>query len=200
MEIALHEARIALRTGEAPIGAALFGIDGVVLGRGHNTMMATGSAVAHAEINAFTAAAGSFDPGTRLYMVSTLEPCVMCTGASMQAGVSTIIFGLEAPADAGTRRVRAPQSPGATSPDVIGSIAAAESRALFTQWLTLHDAHDPARRAQRDFIEQLLALTVNAAAATSDATGLAPPDDTDSTVRDGPRFAKGCGTDGTRSP
>ena len=173
MEVALDEARIALNTGEAPIGAALFGIDGEVLGRGHNTMVASGSPVAHAEINAFTAAAGSRDPGTRLYMVSTLEPCVMCTGASMQAGVGTIIYGLEAPADSGTRRVKAPQSPGATSPEVIGNIAAAESRALFTRWLKLHDAADPTRKAQRDFIEQLLALTANTTESSSNPVGAA---------------------------
>ncbi len=173
MEVALDEARIALNTGEAPIGAVLFRIDGEILGRGHNTMVATGSPVAHAEINAFTAAAGSCDPGTRLYLVSTLEPCVMCTGASMQAGVDTIIYGLEAPADSGTRRVRAPQSPGATSPGVIGNIAADESRALFSQWLRLHDAGDPTRRVQRDFIEQLLALTANAAVSSSEPAGAA---------------------------
>jgi tRNA(Arg) A34 adenosine deaminase TadA len=163
MRIALEEARIALHAGEAPIGAALFGLDGEVLGRGHNTMVATGNAVAHAEINAFTAAAGSYEPGSRLYIVSTLEPCVMCTGASMQAGVDTIIYGLETPADSGTRRVKAPRSPGASSPGVIGNVGASESRALFLQWVTLHDVADEERKAQREFIEQLLALTANSA-------------------------------------
>lgn len=158
MEMALAQARIALDAGEAPIGAVIFNGDGTVMGRGHNMMVATGNPTMHAEINAFTDAAGSFDDTHDLFMVSTLEPCVMCTGAAMQTGVTTIVYGLQAPADAGTGRVAPPASPDSTNPVVIGGISPTESRALFVEWVERHDL-DESRAAQRAFIKQLLALT-----------------------------------------
>jgi len=158
MEIALSEARTALEAGEAPIGALILNGAGEIMGRGHNTMVASGNPIAHAEINAFAAAAGSFADTHHLFMVTSLEPCVMCTGAAMQAGVTTIIYGLKAPADAGTGRVAPPTSPDATNPVVLGGVGAAESRALFIEWIGRHEG-DPSRASQRAFITQLLTLT-----------------------------------------
>ncbi len=158
MEQALGLARTALDKGEAPIGALILDRAGVVIGRGHNSMVATGNPTLHAEINAFANAAGSLADASDLCMVTTLEPCVMCTGAAMQAGVTTIIYGLQAPADAGTSRVSPPTSPDATSPAVIGGIGAAESRTLFVAWMERHEG-DASRQAQRAFIAQLLTLT-----------------------------------------
>ncbi|MES3033525.1 MAG: nucleoside deaminase [Gemmatimonadota bacterium] len=155
---ALSEATQALDDGEAPIGCVLIDGDGVVIGRGHNTMRDSGIVTAHAEMNAFAAAGDRIAPGTTVTMLSTLEPCVMCTGAAMQAGVNTIIFGLRAPADSGTGRVHPPQSPNTTAPEIIGDVGADESRALFYRWLEKH-AGDGSRDEQRQFIEQLLALT-----------------------------------------
>lgn len=158
MLLALGEAKQALDDGEAPIGCVLLDGSGAVLGRGHNTMRRTGIVTAHAEINAFVAAAERVVPGTPMVMVSTLEPCVMCTGAAMQAGVTTIVFGLRAPADSGTARVHPPDSPNTTAPVILGEVGADESRALFYRWLELHQG-DESRDEQRQFIEQLLALT-----------------------------------------
>jgi len=155
MEEALLEARIGLEAGEAPIGALLVNADGDVIGRGHNTIRATGNPTMHAEMNAFANGAGKFDDTGGLCLVSTLEPCVMCTGAAMQAGVTTIIYGLPAPADSGTGRVSPPTSPDATNPVVTGGIRAAASRALFVQWLENHEG-DESREGQRAFISQLL--------------------------------------------
>ncbi len=61
-------------------------------------------------------------------------------------------------ADAGAGRVSPPTSPDTTNPVVLGGIAAAESRALFVEWMELHDG-DASRTAQRSFITQLLTLT-----------------------------------------
>lgn len=158
MLLALGEARRALDDGEAPIGCVLIDGHGALIGRGHNTMRATGIVTAHAEMNAFEAAAQRVVSGEPIIMVSSLEPCVMCTGAAMQAGVTTIVFGLAAPADAGTGRVHPPGSPNTSAPRIIGQIGADESRALFYRWLELH-RDDPSRDDQRQFIEQLLALT-----------------------------------------
>ena len=158
MDLALAQSRLALDVGEAPIGCVLLNSSGDVIGVGYNTLLATGNPTLHAEINAFAAAAGRFGAAKDLVMVSTLEPCVMCTGAAMQAGVTTIVYGLQAPADSGTGRVSPPTSPGATNPTVIGNIGALESRELFVAWMEKHDG-DESRAEQRAFVEQLLTLT-----------------------------------------
>lgn len=159
MRLALDEARAALEAGEAPIGCVIATADGSVVGSGHNRMRQSRNLTSHAEIEAFADAAGRLEPGASgVIMVSTLEPCVMCTGAAMESGVEVIAYGLQAPADSGTGRVRPPESPGASLPRVIGAIAAAESRALFEAWMARHDG-DASRDDQRAFIQQLLALT-----------------------------------------
>lgn len=158
MQRALAQARLAIERGEAPIGCVLYRDNGTIIAEGHNTMVSSGIVTAHAEMNAFAAAGRGIAPGDRVIMVTTLEPCVMCTGAAMQAGVVQIVYALPAPADSGTGRVRPPESPGSTAPEIVGRVAASASRALFEQWLTLH-ATDESRREQRQFVEQLLALT-----------------------------------------
>ncbi|MBC7841617.1 MAG: nucleoside deaminase [Gemmatimonadaceae bacterium] len=158
MDIALAQARLALDAGEAPIGCVVLNSAGDVMGVGYNTLLKSGNPTLHAEMNAFAAGAGQFAAAKDLVMVSTLEPCVMCTGAAMQAGVTTIVYALKAPADSGTGRVSPPTSPGATNPSVIGNIGTLESRALFVEWIERHEG-DPSRDDQRAFIEQLLTLT-----------------------------------------
>lgn len=161
MALALQQARAALEAGEAPIGCVIAVADGSVVGSGHNRMRQSRNLTSHAEIEAFADAAGRLEPGAAgVIMVSTLEPCVMCTGAAMESGVGVIAYGLQAPADSGTGRVRPPESPGASLPRVIGGIAAGESRALFEEWLARH-AGDESRDEQRAFIQQLLALTTD---------------------------------------
>jgi hypothetical protein len=104
-------------------------------------------------------------------MVSTLEPCVMCTGAAMESAVDTIVYALAAPADNGTARVRPPESPESQMPRIVGGVLAAESRTLFERWLDMHRGEP-----QAAFVEQLLARTgdvpdgpLDAARTTSEA-------------------------------
>ena len=165
MREALQEARRGMEAGEAPIGCviALPG-DGAlrIVARGHNRMNALQNKVAHAEIVAFYDAARNEDEPPALTMeckdailVSTLEPCVMCLGAAMEAGVNLVIFGLQAPADNGTRRVKPPQSPESSAPEIVGGVLAQESRQLFEEWL--RGKEDTPQAA---FVKQLLALTL----------------------------------------
>jgi tRNA(adenine34) deaminase len=110
--------------------------------------------IAHAEIVALHRAAGKVPREARdLIMVSTLEPCVMCTGAAMEAAVDKIVFGLRAPADSGTGRVKPPESPESKTPRIIGDVMAEESVALFEEWLR-HNRGTP----QAAYVEQLLEL------------------------------------------
>lgn len=155
MRAALDEARQGMREGEAPIGAVIANGDGEIVARGHNRSNAQRDKIAHAEIEAFRDLAGKVPPDARdLILVSTLEPCVMCTGAAMEAAIDTILYGLRAPADQGSSRVEPPQSPDAKMPRLVGRVLAPESRALFQEWMK-----NPSNDAQIPFIKQLLELT-----------------------------------------
>ena len=94
MRMALEEAGKALKEGEIPIGAVLV-LGGKVLARAHNMPIALNDPTAHAEILVLREAAlkmGNYRlPNTSLYV--TVEPCVMCIGALVQARVEHLIFG-----------------------------------------------------------------------------------------------------------
>ena len=152
MRLALAAARDGLEHGEVPIGAVVARRDGRVLARGYNTLRHSRDRTAHAEMVALARSARDIaeDP-VGLVLVSTLEPCVMCTGAAMEAGVDAVLYGLRAPADGGTHRVSPARSPDAALPRVVGEILAAESRALLEEWLRVNGNPE-----QRRFVEQLL--------------------------------------------
>lgn len=94
MQRALAQARIALEKGEIPVGAVVVR-DGRIISEAHNTRETSLDPAGHAEINALRLAAqalGSWRlPGCTLYV--TLEPCVMCAGAIVQARLDRVIFG-----------------------------------------------------------------------------------------------------------
>jgi tRNA(adenine34) deaminase len=81
---------------DVPIGAAVFGPDGVELARAVNAREASGDPTAHAEILAMRAAARALGDGWRLVgttLAVTIEPCTMCAGALVMARVSRLVFG-----------------------------------------------------------------------------------------------------------
>lgn len=95
MAVALSEALEALATGDVPVGAIVIDPDGAVIGTGHNEREATGDPTAHAEVLALRAAAeanGSWNL-TDHTLVVTLEPCVMCAGAILNARIGRVVFG-----------------------------------------------------------------------------------------------------------
>jgi tRNA(Arg) A34 adenosine deaminase TadA len=88
----------ALAGGDVPVGAVVIYGDSVI-GAGCNTVIARGEAGGHAEINALSDAmkrigVRRFDALNRdsLVLVSTFEPCLMCTGALMEAKVRHVRF------------------------------------------------------------------------------------------------------------
>ncbi len=95
---ALALAREALKYEEVPVGAVVVK-DGVVIGRGFNTVIMDQDPTAHAEIKALRAAArhvGNYRLlGCDLYV--TLEPCPMCAGALVNARLKTVVFGARDP-------------------------------------------------------------------------------------------------------
>ena len=94
MKIALQEAIIAFHEGEVPVGAVMVR-DGAILGKAHNLREATKDPSAHAEILALRAAASASDSwrlsGGTLYV--TKEPCIMCSGAIINARISRVVYG-----------------------------------------------------------------------------------------------------------
>ncbi|MGW3556605.1 nucleoside deaminase [Streptomyces sp. NPDC000963] len=89
---ALDEARAGLREGGIPIGAALYGPDGTLLGRGHNRRVQDGDPSAHAETAAFRDA-GRQRSYRGTTMVTTLSPCWYCSGLVRQFGISRVVVG-----------------------------------------------------------------------------------------------------------
>lgn len=92
LTIALGEARLGLAEGGIPIGAALFGADGTLLGRGHNRRVQDGDPSMHAETSAFRAA-GRQRSYLGTTMVTTLSPCWYCSGLVRQFGISRLVIG-----------------------------------------------------------------------------------------------------------
>ena len=94
MGLALQEARKAAEEEEIPVGAVVVH-KGEVVGRGHNRREGLQSPIAHAEILALEAASAKLK-SWRLHestLYVTLEPCVMCAGAIIQARVARLVFG-----------------------------------------------------------------------------------------------------------
>ncbi|MFD8374401.1 nucleoside deaminase [Streptomyces sp. NPDC059688] len=88
----VEEARAGLAEGGIPIGAALYGPDGALLGRGHNRRVQDGDPSAHAETAAFRAA-GRQRTYRGTTMVTTLSPCWYCSGLVRQFGISRVVVG-----------------------------------------------------------------------------------------------------------
>ncbi|MBZ9713049.1 nucleoside deaminase [Deinococcus multiflagellatus] len=95
---ALALARQGQAAGSAPVGALLVSAQGEVLARGHNRVGQAqtadhvgGASVAHAEMDVFFQVGKLEDPET-LTLYSSLEPCLMCGGASALLGVGRVVW------------------------------------------------------------------------------------------------------------
>lgn len=94
MRAALKEAQYAYDAGEVPVGAVVV-CRGQIIARAHNYTERLNDFTAHAEMQAFTAAS-EYLGGKHLnecILYVTLEPCVMCMGASFNTRIGGIVFG-----------------------------------------------------------------------------------------------------------
>lgn len=95
MARALELATDAAAASEIPVGAVVLDADGRIVAEGRNNREATHDPTGHAEVEALRAAAASvgswnLDGHT---LVVTLEPCLMCAGAILQARIGRVVFG-----------------------------------------------------------------------------------------------------------
>ena len=95
MVMALHFAREAEKLGEVPVGAVIVDPDGHIIATGHNQPISTHDPTAHAEIVALRIAGPRLENyrlnGCTLY--TTVEPCVMCAGALVNARLTRLVYG-----------------------------------------------------------------------------------------------------------
>ena len=144
MREALEQARRALHLGEVPIGAVVVAAGGV-MGEGFNQPIRATDPSAHAEIVALrqaARAAGNYRlTGATLYV--TLEPCLMCVGAIVNARVATVVYGAPEPKwgalgsilDARSLRLN-------HRLEVIGGVLEAECRQLVVDFFKFRRAED----------------------------------------------------------
>ena len=98
IRLALQEAEQALAEDEVPVGAVIVQ-GGRVIAAAHNQREQLHDPTAHAEMIAITQAAESLGDwrleGCTLYV--TLEPCIMCSGAILQARIPLVVYGATDP-------------------------------------------------------------------------------------------------------
>jgi cytosine/creatinine deaminase len=92
LAVALAEARLGLKEGGIPIGAAIFDSAGRLVGAGHNRRVQESDPSIHGETDAFRKA-GRQKSYRNLIMTTTLAPCWYCSGLVRQFGFGTLVVG-----------------------------------------------------------------------------------------------------------
>ena len=95
---AIALAEQALARGDSPFGAVAVGADGTVIGEGVNSARTSGIPTEHAEVLAINTACaiGGETALAGATMYTSTEPCPMCAGALVWAGVRRIVFAASA--------------------------------------------------------------------------------------------------------
>ena len=134
MKEALIEAKKGALEGEVPVGALLVSSTGDIIARAYNRPISLNDPTAHAEILVLRGGAAELGnyrlAGHVLYV--TLEPCVMCVGAIIQARLALVVYGARDPKGGAIESVYRIGSEGKLNHrlEAEGGILAEESRAL----------------------------------------------------------------------
>ncbi len=98
MQIALQEAQLAYREGEVPVGAVIT-CNGQIIAKAHNQTQKLNDVTAHAEMLVITAASNFLGAKylNQCTLYVTLEPCIMCAGATYWSQIKHIVFAAKDP-------------------------------------------------------------------------------------------------------
>ena len=134
MRLAIAEAQKAVKEGEVPVGALLVSPTGEIIARAHNRPITLNDPTGHAEVLVLRQGAAKLEnyrlPGHLLYV--SLEPCVMCVGAMIQARLAQVVYGAADPKGGAIESVYHIATDGKLNHrlEVQGGVLAEESRAL----------------------------------------------------------------------
>ncbi len=137
MRVALQEAAIAAANGDVPVGAVILH-NGEIIAQRHNEREASNDPTAHAEVLALQDASKKLNSWrlSECTLVVTLEPCVMCAGATQSARIGRLVYGaanFEAGATATLYNVMSDPRLG-HNPPVEHGVLADESAALLKEF------------------------------------------------------------------
>ena len=137
MRIALEEAKLAAAKGDVPVGAVILH-NGEIIAQRHNEREASNDPTAHAEVLALQDASKRLNDWrlSECTLVVTLEPCVMCAGATQSARIGRLVYGaanFEAGATATLYNVMSDPRLG-HNPPVEHGVLAEESAALLKEF------------------------------------------------------------------
>lgn len=144
MQLALHQAELAQVAGDVPVGAVMVNVHGDIIAQAHNTREANHDPCGHAEILAMRHVAQQLGQWRLPHctLVVTLEPCLMCASALVQAKVGTVVFGAADPQQGGLggqldARTLTPGANAHTT-TVISGICETDCKTQLTQFFKQH--------------------------------------------------------------
>ncbi len=92
LRLALEQATKSYHEGGVPVGAVMVDGDGVVIAAGHNRRVQHDDCISHGETDCLRQA-GLRDNYDGVTLYTTLSPCMMCTGAVLQFGITRVVIG-----------------------------------------------------------------------------------------------------------
>ena len=141
MQEAIAIAREVKSSGDVPVGALIVNEDGEIVSFGKNEREKDNDPTAHAEIVAIRGASEKIGSWRldELTLIVTLEPCVMCAGAILQARIKRLVFGaFDQKAGAVGSSLDVVRDARALSKvEVLGGVLQYESRLLLTDFFKL---------------------------------------------------------------
>jgi len=141
MELAVNQAREALKHGEMPVGACIF-LENELISEAYTTEVRDKRFLVHAEINALLKADRlnhEIPDRKKMQLFTTLEPCLMCYGSAMSFFIGEIYYSLKAPEDGALNLIRFDRFTNDylkfVNPKVHGGILTEEAKELFSEYM-----------------------------------------------------------------